>query len=46
VQERCKQGSVSRLEAGLVRCRLAVQDGDLVAEGEDFNVLVVVAHRQ
>jgi hypothetical protein len=45
VQERCQQRPVGRLEPGLVGCQLALQHRDLVAQGEDLHILVVVADR-
>jgi hypothetical protein len=46
VQQRRQKRPVGWLEPGSVCSQLALQDHDLVAQGEDLNVLVVVACRQ
>jgi hypothetical protein len=46
VQQRGQQRSVRRLEAHPPLAHLALQHHDLVTQGQDLNVLVVVAHRQ
>ncbi len=44
VEQGCEERSVGRGEPGLVD--LALQDGELVAQRQDFDVFVGVAHRQ
>jgi len=43
VQERREQGAVGGLELNPLTVELALQHGDLVAQGEDLDVLVVIA---
>jgi hypothetical protein len=45
-EERCKEGPVLGGELHLSVAELPLQDGDLVAQGQDLHVLVPVAHRQ
>jgi hypothetical protein len=49
VQQRGRQRPISGLETHLPLAQLALQDHDLVTQGKDLNVLVVVApgeHRE
>ncbi|MFE5124199.1 hypothetical protein [Streptomyces sp. NPDC056669] len=46
MQQRCQECSIARRDTVLFFAELAFQHGDLVAQGEDFGVLVPVGHRQ
>jgi len=46
VQQRHQKESIARLEPGLPRSQLPLQHRDLVAQGQNLDVFVVVAHGQ
>jgi hypothetical protein len=46
VQHRGEEGPISRGEPHLRALQLSLEDGDLVAQGEDLGVFGLVAHRQ
>ncbi len=45
LEESGQEGPVLRCELRLAGAELPLQDGDLVAQGQDLGVLVPVAHR-
>jgi hypothetical protein len=46
IQHRGHEGPIGRREADFVGSELALQQGDLVAQHQDFRVLILIAHRQ
>jgi hypothetical protein len=46
VQQRRQQRPIRRSEPHLLPTELPLQHRDLVPQGEDFDVLVAIAHRQ
>jgi hypothetical protein len=46
VRQRREECPVAWVEAHFLLAQLALQHGDLMAEGKDFNVLVPIARRQ
>jgi len=46
VQQRREEGTVGGVEPDFLAAHLPLQHHDLMAEGEDFRVLGLVAHRQ